>query len=299
MELSFSTGMLGSRMSYADMAALAAKCGFTALDCMLENMIRSDSPFLQENWKEYTESVLADFRAAGLTCNQTHAPFSFGRDAFLNKTIFRERVFPALVRSLEISGMLGAKVAVVHPLHYYHNYGDREDVFQQNMDFYRSLLPYAKEYGVKLGVENMWDRDPRTRYITHDTCSRKEELARYVDALDSPWAVACLDIGHVGLAHQEDEAWDVIRHLGHDRLQALHIHDNDYIGDLHGTIYSGKIDWRQVTKALGEIDYQGDFTYEVGGSYFAHMEDEFIPVALKYLGDTAKFLQARIEAQRS
>ena len=28
------------------------------------------------------------------------------------------------------------------------------------------------------------------------------------------------------------------------------------------TVYSGKIDWNNVTKALGEIDYTGDFTYE-------------------------------------
>ncbi len=298
MERSFSTSMLSDRMSYAEMAALAAKCGFTALDCSLENMIRADSPFMQENWKEYTQSVLADFRSAGLTCNQTHTPFSFGRTAYLDKTVYEERVFPALVRSIEISGMLGAKVAVVHPLHYYHNYADKEDVFRQNMDFYRTLLPYAEEYGVKIAVENMWDRDPRTKYITHDTCSRKEEFARYVDELDSPYAVACLDIGHVGLAPQEDEVWDVIRHLGRERLQALHIHDNDYIGDLHGTVYSGKIDWRRVTQALGEIDYRGDFTYEVGPAYFRYMEDEFIPVALRYIGDVAKHLQSRIDACR-
>lgn len=298
MERSFSTAMLLNRMSYAEMATLAAECGFTALDCSLESMIREDSPFMQENWKDYTQSVLAAFRHAGLTCNQTHAPFSFGRDAFLNETIYEERVFPALVRSIEISGMLGAKATVVHPLHYYHNYADKEDVFRRNMKFYRTLLPYAKEYGVKIAVENMWDRDARRKYITHDTCSRKEEFARYVDELDSPYAVACLDIGHVGLAPQEDEAWDCIRHLGRDRLQALHIHDNDYIGDLHGTVYSGKIDWRQVTKALGEIDYQGDFTYEVSSAYFKYMEDEFIPVALRFLGDVAKHLQRQIDACR-
>lgn len=298
MERSFSTSMLSERMGYAEMAMLAAKCGFTALDCSLEDMVCSDSPFLRENWKEYTQSVSAALRSAGLTCNQTHTPFSFGREAYRNQTIFEERVFPSLVRSLEISGMLGAKVAVVHPLHYYLNYADKEDVFRRNMDFYRTLLPYAKEYGVKLGVENMWDRDARTKYITHDVCSRKEEFARYVDELDSPYAVACLDIGHVGLAPQEDEAWDVIRHLGPERLQALHIHDNDYIGDLHGTVYSGKIDWRRVTQALGEIDYRGDFTYEVGRAYFRYMEDEFIPVALQYLGDVAKHLQQRIDACR-
>ena len=95
--------------------------------------------------------------------------------------------------------------------------GHEEEIFQINMDFYRRLIPYCKEYGVKIAVENMWQRDKLRKCIVNDTCNTSAEFIRYVDNLDSEYVVACLDLGHVGLPLRDDEAQDMIRALGHDR----------------------------------------------------------------------------------
>ena len=112
--------------------------------------------------------------------------------------------------------------------------------------------------------------------------------------------VACLDIGHVGLPSGNLEAWEFIRILGHDRLQALHVHDNDYTNDQHSLPYSGKIDWAEVTQALGLINYSGDFTYEcLLGRMYNLSQDEVCSSVLKYAEQIGRHLIKRIEANRT
>ena len=157
----------------------------------------------------------------------------------------------------------------------------------------------CKANGVKVAVENMFQRDDRRGHIIHDTCSRAEEFIRYVDTLDSEYVVACLDVGHVGLPVQEDEAWDFVYKLGHDRLKALHIHDNDYKNDQHGLPYTGRINWDQVTKALGQIDYTGDFTYELSmTNMIGQMDPALYPSALRYIHDIGRALVKKTDEYR-
>jgi hypothetical protein len=162
------------------------------------------------------------------------------------------------------------------------------------------ISAYCKEYGIKVGIENMFQRELLRGQISFDTCNQIPEFIRYVDTLDSEYMVACLDIGHVGLPTRDDEAWDFIRALGHDRLQALHVHDNDYRVDKHALPYLGKIDWNEVTKALGEIDYQGDFTYEVNLTTFMSkfMNEEMIPTAMRYAHDVGRHLCTLVDKNR-
>ena len=268
------------------------RAGYDGIDYSLFHDAMAQIESLGDGWRAQADAQRMAALSFGATFVQAHAPFGGPRERYLAESVSR---FPL---AFAYAARLGVRNVVVHPIQERPYACREEELFRMNVEFYRELLPMAREYDVVIAVENMWLTHPGTDFIADDVCADPRELARYVDELDSPYAVACLDIGHVGLVHQEDEAWDFIRHLGHDRLQSLHIHDNDYLGDGHATIYSGKIDWRQVTQALGEIDYQGDFTYEVSGTYFKYMEDDFLPVALQYLGDTAKHLQARIEAQR-
>ena len=91
---------------------------------------------------------------------------------------------------------------------------------------------------------------------------------------------------------------DMIRKLGHDRLGALHIHDNDFTMDQHLLPYLGKLDWADIAKALGEIDYQGDFTYEVNGLLFDGCDEGFVPIATRFMGEVGKHICSIIETNR-
>lgn len=275
-----------------------SKAGFTALDFGLNGMVNDNDEFNGPDWRARAEEMRAYAASVGLEISQIHAPFSWHDKRWNDPVYYEEVIAPRVLRSLEIAGIFGVKVAVVHPRHQYVYLGHEEEIFDINMKYYRELIPYAKEYGIKIGIENMYQADPRRKFMIADTCSSIPEFIRYIDTLDSDRIVACLDTGHVALVYQKEEPWDFIRALGHDRLQSLHVHDNDYRADQHLLPYSGIINWNEVTKALGEIDYQGDFTYEVGAGWAKNMNDDGVDILLKYYADIGKNLMAQIDANR-
>ena len=297
MELSINISNLFGRYDFAKCIDIYKTAGFTACDYSLTGMINDPDPWNADNYREKAEEVRRISDEKGMPITQTHAPFNFGA-RWKDPVAFEEIAMPRMIRSLEISGILGAKVEVIHPLHHMLYHGHEEEIFQLNMDYYRRLIPYAKEYGVKIGVENMFQADPRRKHIVADTCSNLEEFIRYIDTLDSDQITACLDVGHVGLPLNDMEAADCVRGLGHDRLGSLHIHDNDYKSDLHTLPYLGIMNWMDIAKALGEIDYQGDFTYEVKGTLLCNCDEGFVPTMASFFAAPGKHICAEIERNR-
>ena len=280
-------------------AEMAAAAGFEAVDYDLTAMEKNTSDIWHsEGYAEEAKRIREIFEKAGVPIAQTHTPFRFTRWA--DKEYYDSFILPTMKLSVEVSALLGANVAVVHPLHYMKYAGHEEEIFEMNMTYYRELIPVAEKFGIKVAVENMFQMDDFRGLIAHDTCSRIEEFIRYVDTLDHKNIIACLDVGHVGLPRPDGkEAWDFIRALGHDRLKSLHIHDNDYKNDQHLLPFYGRIDWDKVTEALGEIDYDGDFTYEVGTfPRLNRVGEEFAQTELNYMASVGKHLVAKIERSR-
>ncbi len=298
MELSINIGHLAAKLGPRRAAELSKAAGFTACDYGLGSLEKDDTPLSSEDYRAVATDIRKEIEAGGLKITQTHAPFHFTAKQWDTPEIFEEYVFPKFIRTLEITALFGAPIAVVHPLHHWEYRGHEEEIFRKNMEYYRRLIPYCKEFGVKVGVENMWQKDKLRGMNSFDTCGTIEEFLRYIDTLDSEYMVACLDVGHIGLPEQKDEAQDFVRALGHDRLHSLHIHDNDYKGDQHLLPYLGKLNWAEITKALGEIDYDGDFTYEVNAALYANAPEHFIPTAINYLGAVGKDLVRQIEENR-
>ena len=200
-------------------------------------------------------------------------------------------IFERIVRSIEISGVVGAKCIVVHPMHHL-PYADNADLLKEmNMEFYRSLAPYAKSFGVKIALENMWQRDSETKQIVVSACSRTKEFADWIDTLNDGCFTACLDLGHCGLYGYD--AAEMIKGLG-ERLGALHVHDNDYQSDSHTAPYLGKMHWDTICDALAKIGYKGDFTLEAD-NFFNPFGEELAPSAARFLHDIGRNLINRIE----
>lgn len=299
MKLSINVNPLLSRYNLAACIDIYKTAGFTAMDYPLFDMITEDCVFNSIHYRDAAKEIRALVDSKGVQINQTHAPFSYPLAKWNDPVYYEEFIFPSHVRSLEISAILGADVVVVHPLHHMCYKGHEEELFQLNMDYYGKLIPYAKEYGIKIGVENMWQFDPLRKCIIADTCSDVKEFIRYIDTLNSDQITGCLDVGHVGLpVTAELSVGDVIRRLGHDRLGALHIHDNDFKGDLHVLPYLGQLDWADIAKALGEIDYKGDFTYEVNGQLVATVDEGFVSVGAAFMANTGKHIMSMINANR-
>ena len=261
--------------------------GFPALDFgFFGDYSYIDAP----DYKERFAALKSYANSRGVIFNQAHAPFGGGYEKYTTEKV------PKMPRIFEICGILGIGEVVVHPLQSGRYYGRAEDLFQMNMSFYRSLAPFAKDCGIKIAIENMWQRHPITGYIVDDVCAPPEELVRYYDTLDDPDTfTVCLDLGHVALCGREPE--DAIKTIGHDRLGALHVHDVDYKDDLHTLPGLGKMNWGNICKVLGEINYKGVFTLEATG-FQTRVPKELLPSVFKYMNDTAKHYSDLVDSFR-
>lgn len=298
MDLSINSTFLEGYYNNDEVFRLCGQAGFECVDFNLHPLTQDSHVLSGPNYREAAEQIRKSAEQNGLRINQVHGPAVWRFEQWTDETYFEEVIFPRHIRSLEVAGILGAKVAVTHPLHHYPYRGHAEEIFDLNMKFYSRMIPYAKEYGVKVGVENMWQYDQRRKHIIADTCANLDEFIRYIDTLNSEWITACIDIGHTTLVDHAEEPWDFIRGLGHDRLGSLHVHDNNYRDDTHTYPYNGKIDWREVTRALGEIDYQGDFTYELTSPWAKYMDHETVTLQTKYLADLGHSLIRQIDNAR-
>ena len=288
MILSTTTDVVFETFGYKNGIQLLAKLGFDALDLNLINPIYKDE-FSEENYEDTCFKLKQWAEESNIYFNQAHAPFPsyrFGDDDY------NEKVKPALIRSIKAAGLVGAKQIIVHPT------ACPEGVDQKkfNLDFYNSLVPYCKESHIKVALENMWGFDNAQNKIVPNVCSFGRELADYFDALDPECFTVCLDIGHSGLVGQKAEA--AIFELGGQRLHALHVHDNDNVGDLHTIPYQGKINWDAVMMALKCIEYDGDLTYEVGGHFLCtyQNEPELMVKALELMVSTGRSLISKFDA---
>lgn len=282
----------GLAKRYGDRRAISllAEAGFDALDYSMHRMAYNPSDILcSDGWRAEAGELKALAESLGCPFVQGHAPYRF-KDC--SEAGWKEVNFPLLLRSIEIASMLGIENLVVHPIHHLDYKKNRETLCEWNMRFYRALIPHAKAAGVRICLENMWQRDAkRGNIISDDTCSAAEELAAWVDELNDQAIGVCLDLGHCGLVGRAAE--ESIATLG-SRLTCLHIHDNDFMSDLHTLPYFGHADWSAILSALGRVGYTGHFTFEADG-FFEHIPDELIPDALRFMVRMGRYMMKQIE----
>lgn len=264
-----------------------AEAGF---DCYDSPFFNTESGFFDDDYKSYALSVRKTADSVGLECNQAHAPFA---SAIWGNEEFNKKRFNEIVRSMECASILGAKIIVVHPIHV--KKPKNVDEYAVNKEFYDRLIPYAEKFNIKIATENMFNHDPKRDYIISDVCNSPERFVNMVDCIDSPWVVACLDVGHCGLVGED--AAEMALALGHDRLKALHIHDNNYLSDEHVMPYMGKMDWDSICKALADIDYDGVFTYEAH-LLRSHLPAELTSATAKYMHEIGRYLINKIESYK-
>lgn len=257
MRISTQTDTIFSHFGIDEGMKILSEAGFDAVDFSMFWMNRDPDIFFNAmSEDELVQKLLEASEKYGTPFNQAHAPFPsyrFGQDDY------NAMILPKIQAAVRIAGKIGAEQIIVHPT----ACPDGVDQKQFNIDFYNSLKPLCEEYGTKIALENMFCYDPKRRVKKASVCSFGEDLADYVDALDPKYFTVCLDIGHSGLVG--DDAPHAIRVLGHDRLTALHVHDNDYIDDMHMPPMTMDLDWAEIAKALHDIDYSGDLTLEADG----------------------------------
>ncbi len=239
---------------------MIADAGFDAIDYSMFPMSDDACELNGDDFRTHVRKIKEAAQRRGIPFTQAHAPFSFpmldGEQAYIEKV--RTRV----IRAMEIASMLEVPIIVVHPLQFrpYWARGSAKYLAKVNEEFYRSLMPYAEQFHIKVACENMWQRNEKKHRIVSSVCADPQEFNAYIDTINDPHFVACLDLGHCGLTDRT--AQDCIRAMGGERIQALHVHDNDNAEDLHTLPGYGKMQWDEILKALAEIGYGGNFTFE-------------------------------------
>ena len=284
MLISTQTGHAVGRLGFEKGILTLKNGGYDCLDLSLFEMINGDSVYVAGDWRKLVEERRAFADANGIKFNQSHAPFSF---AWADENIRENIAKPRVEQSLEISAMMGVDIVVVHPLHWMPYLGHEKEISELNIAYYKSLVPLARNFGVKIALENMWQREVKRKCICTDVAGFAKDHADLIDAIDSEWVVACLDVGHCSLVGEE--AQDTIRILGHDRLKAVHLHDNDYQGDRHTLPGLGQMNWNEIMKAFDDIKYDGEFTYEAD-NFLKGFDNDYFPKAVEFMVQTARHL---------
>ena len=261
------------------------EAGFPAYDFSMdtEEWLKPYNDFLStDDYIEKAKDLRAYADSLGIVCNQSHAPFS---TAIVGNDDYNEKMFDLICRAIEVSGILGVKVCVVHPCNDY--------TAEENAKLYKRFEPIARKAGVKIGVENMWNWDAGSPTATPAACSHHDDFKKHLDLLPKDVFVACVDLGHAQMAGLNTSAVQMIETLA-DRLEALHVHDVDGVHDNHQLPFTQATDFEAIIQALKKVNYQGDITLE--SNCFAERAPlEIQPAVAKYMAVVAEYFKNRLD----
>lgn len=241
-----------------DVYRVFRETGFRCVDFEIGAAMMGDDPAKAGVfWRELLDSC-------DLTVTQTHAPMP---NPFRDEASFAPAKASA-ENALRFCQGAGFSNTVVHPGARSGN--TREEFFENNVAFYRSLIPVAEETGVTILVENIGHyMDPYFLWSASD-------LVEMIERIDHPAFAACWDIGHANhfeYLHANGSPYDSLQTLG-DRLVAIHAHEN--VGffpdpnprkrvDMHMMPYSSgysTVNWDAVLQGLKDANYRGTFNFE-------------------------------------
>lgn len=160
-----------------------AKAGFDAWDFSMFAMCDYDwrlgavrpttHPLAGENYLAFARKLKQIGLDNGITCNQSHAPFPTSCPEI--RSYFK--------RAIECTAEAGGKICIIHP--------DNDKSAAENAEMYLELLPFAKDCGVKIATENMWNWDDAKDESCFAACATSESFI-------APIAAALKEIGYKG-----------------------------------------------------------------------------------------------------
>lgn len=273
-KIGISTYQLQRRFGDTEALEIASKVGADAVDfdlCSRDNDFRkADSLYSKgkEAIVEYYGRIKEKADELGIIISQTHGKL----EGLKNVDADDEALLKNLELDLFATSILGAPVCVVHTTTTIFLGPDApsEKMHELNYKLFTSLLPKAKEYGVKIATETFGDA---VRFKCCDFFGNAHEFVKGYQAVKaSPfgeWFTVCVDTGHSNKATRFDNpsAADVIRMIGGD-ISVLHLNDNDTLTDQHKPPLTGSINWTDVLDALDEVGYDGVYNMEISLNCF-------------------------------
>lgn len=182
----------------------------------------------------------------------------------------RQRVHDMIVRQLYCAKMLGAETILIIPGSVSVEFVPQwpvvpyDVVYERALEAVKKLAPIAEEYGVEIGLENVWN----------NFLLSPMEMRNFIDAVGSDWVGSYFDVGNVVYSGYP-EHW--IRILG-KRIKKVHFKDYRRVpGTLNAFVdlLSGDVNWPEVMKAFHDVGYEGWAAGEMIPQY-AYASDQII-----------------------
>lgn len=255
-----------------------ARAGFTCADFSLNGYLINTDIYNAEINRFFDASVseLEQFftphkngaKAAGITINQMHMPYPIyipKGEKDINDYL-RNEVVP---KSMHICYFLECPYIVIHGLKLVKFLGSEAKEWEQTEVFIDSIAPMAKEMGITICIENLYD-SVGEHLVEGPGCDVRKAVER-IDRINDKYHAEvlgfCFDTGHANLVGLDFESF--ITALGH-RLKVLHIHDNDGIGDLHQIPFTftktrenkPSTDWEGFIRGLKNIGFDKTLSFE-------------------------------------
>lgn len=188
----------------------------------------------------YNRDIFAELLPSYDLHYSIHAPICDINVASISDPV-REASLKEIIDTIRVASDLGVDRVTVHPgISSMSVRGIEDRYLAHGKESMKAIDKASREYGVRIAVENM-------PYMYFFLCYKAKDLADLIDGTDLG---VCFDIGHANTAGEIDS---MIELLG-DRLENIHIHDNNGDRDAHMTIGEGSIDFQHVIKALGSYD---------------------------------------------
>lgn len=254
------------------------RAGFTDVDFSLNGYLlntdlyhNSPNKFFDQSMPQleaYFTPHKCAAEAVGIAVSQMHMPYPIyvptgtrELNAYLS-----EEVAP---KSMQLCSFFGCRYIVVHGFKLVRFLGSEEAEWERTAEFLDTLAPMAKELGITVCMENLYD-GVGGHMVEGPGCDVQKAIER-IDWFNEKYGAEvlgfCFDTGHANLVGLDFEAF--ITKLG-NRLKVFHIHDNDGISDLHQIPFTfaktrentSSTDWPGFIRGLRNIRFSGALSFE-------------------------------------
>lgn len=256
-------GGLEDTLPVSDFLLLAKRHNFPAVElCISEN-----GALGLGTSERRCQEIAEEARSLGLSLPSTASGLYWTRSVGDEDAGVRKHAEEDLAQMIRISGWLGAKTHLTIPgavdVFFLPDRPSQryDEVLARASEALARLLPLAADCGVRLGLENVWNK-----LLLSPT-----ELASFIDGFGSPYLGAYVDVGNV-LPFGYPEQW--LRILGR-RVVGIHLKDFRLaVGTAAGFVdlLEGDVNWPEVMAAVREIGFSGPLVAEMIPTYRHHPE---------------------------
>ena len=227
---------------------LAKEAGFEGIELALD----AAGEISAEATDEQLQALKDYAQELGIRIPSLSSSLCWGDSLTSDDPAERQRAHDMIVQQIRCAKTLGAETVLVIPGSVSVEFVPERPVIAYDVAYDRALeeikklVPVAEEYGVEIGIENVWNK-----FLLSPL-----EMRQFIDAVGSDMVGVYFDVGNVVYSGYPEQ-W--IRILG-SRIKKVHFKDyRRNPGGLNAFVdlLAGDVDWKAVMAAFKEIGYEG------------------------------------------